>query len=154
MNAELLERARAAYRAGVFSTAAQMFSACKENSEVAGEVDHLRGNSLMKLGLAREAASAYALALNDAAYGKRGALLTNVARLFLPLAITRALSGASLRRSRTAPMPPRTKRSSALAGRSLPWTALPRRARRFARRRSTVQTLRPRLPLPSLATAS
>lgn len=77
MNAELLERARAAYRAGDFSTAAQMFSACKENSEVAGEVDHLRGNSLMKLGLAREAASAYALALNDAAYGKRGALLTN-----------------------------------------------------------------------------
>ena len=152
MNAELLERARAAYRAGDFSTAAQMFSACKENSEVAGEVDHLRGNSLMKLGLAREAASAYALALNDAAYGKRGALLTNEGKALS--AIGDNESGASPRRSRTAPMPPRTKRSSALAGRSLPWTALPKRARRFARRRSTVQTLRPRLPLPSLATAS
>ncbi len=77
MNADLFERARTAYRAGDYSTAAQMFSACKAATEVAGEVDHLRGNSLMKLGYARDAAQAYAMALNDAAYGKRGALLTN-----------------------------------------------------------------------------
>lgn len=77
MNAELLDRARNAYRAGDFATAAQLFEACKDSSEVAGEVDHLRGNALMKLGYPRDAAQAYASALADTAYGKRGALLTN-----------------------------------------------------------------------------
>ena len=77
MNADILDRARNAYRAGDFATAAQMFTACKDASEVYGEADHLRGNALMKLGYPREAAQAYALALNDASYGKRGALLTN-----------------------------------------------------------------------------
>lgn len=77
MNAQILDRARAAYRAGDFSTAAQMFAACKAPSEVCGEADHLRGNSLMRLGLFADAAAAYAEALGDASYGKRGALLTN-----------------------------------------------------------------------------
>lgn len=77
MNAQILEQARAAYRAGDFSSAAQMFLACKAPGEVCGEADHLRGNSLMRLGLFADAAQAYAAALGDAAYGKRGALLTN-----------------------------------------------------------------------------
>lgn len=77
MNAQLLDQARAAYRAGDFSAAAQMFSAAKSADEVFGEADHLRGNSLMRLGMFSDAASAYSAALNDAAYGKRGALLTN-----------------------------------------------------------------------------
>ena len=42
-----------------------------------GEADHLRGNALMHLGMYAEAAEAYAAALNDGTYGKRGALLTN-----------------------------------------------------------------------------
>ena len=77
MNAQLLEQARASYRAGDFSAAAQMFAAAKAPGEVSGEADHLRGNSLMRLGLYAQAADAYQDALADAAYGKRGALLTN-----------------------------------------------------------------------------
>lgn len=77
MNAQYFDRARAAYRAGDFSAAAQMFSAAKEPGELAGEADHLRGNSLMRLGLYADAAEAYAAALQDASYGKAGALLTN-----------------------------------------------------------------------------
>lgn len=77
MNVDLFERARNAYRAGDYASAAQLFEACKDASEVSGEADHLRGNALMKLGYPREAAQAYARALEDAAYGKRGALLTN-----------------------------------------------------------------------------
>ena len=82
MNAQYLDQARAAYRAGDFSAAVQMFNAAKDPSEVMGEVDHLRGNSLMKLGLYRDAAVAYAQALNDAAYGHRGALLTNQGKAY------------------------------------------------------------------------
>ena len=82
MNAQYLEHARAAYRAGDYSAAVQMFNAAKDPSEVSGEVDHLRGNALMKLGLYRDAAVAYAQALNDASYGKRGALLTNQGKAY------------------------------------------------------------------------
>ena len=77
MNEQVLEHGRAAYRAGDFATAAQMLSAAKDPSEVSGEVDHLRGNALMRLGRYADAASAYSAALSDAAYGKCGALLTN-----------------------------------------------------------------------------
>lgn len=82
MNTQYLDQARSAYRAGDFSAAAQMFAAAKEPSEIAGEVDHLRGNSLMKLGLWADAASAYEAALSDAAYGKRGALHTNLGKAY------------------------------------------------------------------------
>ncbi len=77
MNSQLLQQGRAAYRAGDFSAAAQMLASCKSADEVMGEADHLRGNALMHLGLYADAAQAYASALNDDAYGKRGALLTN-----------------------------------------------------------------------------
>ena len=62
MNAQLFDQARAAYRSGNFSAAAQMFASVKDPGEVCGEVDHLRGNSLMRLGMWGEAAAAYALA--------------------------------------------------------------------------------------------
>ena len=77
MNAQYFDRARAAYRAGDYSAAAQMFLAAKEPNEPCGEADHLRGNSLMKLGLYADAAQAYTEALADTRYGKAGALLTN-----------------------------------------------------------------------------
>lgn len=77
MNSQLLQQGRAAYRAGDFSAAAQMLSSCKSVDEVMGEADHLRGNALMHLGLYADAAQAYACALKDDSYGKRGALLTN-----------------------------------------------------------------------------
>lgn len=54
-----------------------MLGAAKTPDEIMGEADHLRGNALMHLGMYAEAAEAYAAALNDGAYGKRGALLTN-----------------------------------------------------------------------------
>ncbi len=82
MNAQYLDRARAAYRAGDYAAAAQIFAAVKEPSEPAGEVDHLRGNALMKLGRYADAASAYELALADRTYGKRGALLTNQGKAY------------------------------------------------------------------------
>lgn len=77
MNSQLIQQGRAAYRAGDFSAAAQMLGAAKTPNEIMGEADHLRGNALMHLGMYAEAAEAYAAALNDGAYGKRGALLTN-----------------------------------------------------------------------------
>lgn len=77
MNNLLFDQARAAYQARDFASAAQFFAACKDPSEPAGEADHLRGNALMKLGRIADAADAYEAALADAAYGHRGALLTN-----------------------------------------------------------------------------
>ena len=77
MNDQLIERGRQAFRAGDFATAAQMFQAGKDPSEVDGEVDHLLGNSLMRTGRYAEADKAYESALADTSYGKRGALLTN-----------------------------------------------------------------------------
>ena len=77
MNNQVLEQARNAYRSGDFASAAQLFAAAKDATEVSGEVDHLRGNALMRLGRYADAAAAYAAALSDAGYGKRGALLTN-----------------------------------------------------------------------------
>ncbi len=77
MNSQLIQQGRAAYRAGDYSAAAQMLGAAKTPSEIIGEADHLRGNALMHLGMYAEAAEAYAAALNDGTYGKRGALLTN-----------------------------------------------------------------------------
>lgn len=77
MNATYFDRGRAALRAGDYSAAVNMFLAAKEPGELAGEADHLRGNALMKLGMYADAAAAYTEALEDAAYGKAGALLTN-----------------------------------------------------------------------------
>ena len=48
MNAQLMDQARAAYRAGDFSSAAQLFASAKTADEICGEADHLRGNSLMR----------------------------------------------------------------------------------------------------------
>ena len=77
MNNQLFEQARAAYQARDFAAAASMLAAVKDPGEAFGAADHLLGNSLMKLGRPGEAAAAYESALADAAYGKRGALLTN-----------------------------------------------------------------------------
>lgn len=77
MNNQILEQARGAYRAGDFVTAAQLFSAAKESDKPCGEVDHLRGNALMRIGRYPDAAEAYSSALADTSYGKQGALFTN-----------------------------------------------------------------------------
>ena len=92
MNAQLMDQARAAYRAGDFSSAAQLFASAKTADEICGEADHLRGNSLMRLGLFQDAADAYSAALRDASYGKSGALLTNQGKA---LAAAGDLAGAA-----------------------------------------------------------
>lgn len=92
MNAQLMDQARAAYRAGDFSAAAQMFASAKTPDEICGEADHLRGNSLMRLGLFQDAAEAYSAALRDTSYGKSGALLTNQGKA---LAAAGDLAGAA-----------------------------------------------------------
>ena len=49
MNAQYLEQARAAYRAGDFSAASSMFLASKEPGELFGEAYHLCGNCLIRI---------------------------------------------------------------------------------------------------------
>lgn len=85
MNNLLVEQARAAYQSRDFANAAQFFAAAKAPGEVAGEIDHLRGNSLMRLRQYRDAVAAYDAALADSAYGHRGALLTNEGKAYLAL---------------------------------------------------------------------
>ena len=109
MNSQLIQQGRAAYRAGDFSAAAQMLGAAKTPDEIMGEADHLRGNALMHLGMYAEAAEAYAAALNDGTYGKRGALLTNAARRSPPWATTRRPLRRSLLLRRMLPMPRRSR---------------------------------------------
>lgn len=82
MNAQYVEQGRNAYRSGDWAGAVQLFNAAKDATEPMGEVDHLRGNALMKLGRYKEAAVSYDRALNDTAYGKRGALLTNQGKAY------------------------------------------------------------------------
>ncbi|QWT17063.1 tetratricopeptide repeat protein [Collinsella sp. zg1085] len=83
MDVQIFEQARAAYQSGDFAGAAQMFSASHDTAEPAGEAEHLRGNSLMRLGRYQEAAEAYGQALQDASYAKRGALFTNQGKAYV-----------------------------------------------------------------------
>ena len=83
MDQQAFEQAKAAYQRGDWATAAAGLARCKGAGEIAGAVDHLLGNSLMKLGRYRDAANAYAAALNDPSYGKAGALSCNQGRAYL-----------------------------------------------------------------------
>lgn len=80
MNTQAFNTAQAAYQRGDWATAASALAATKAPGEVSGKVDHLLGNSLMKLGRYEQAAQAYASALADAAYGHVGALNCNRGR--------------------------------------------------------------------------
>ena len=80
MNQQIFETAYSAYQTGNWAGAAAGFLQAKDPGEVSGKLDHLRGNSLMKLGRYDEAAEAYAQALQDSDYGMVGALATNRGR--------------------------------------------------------------------------
>ena len=82
MNSQAFSTAKAAYQRGDWAGAVSALTAAKAAGEVSGEVDHLRGNALMKLGMYTEAAEAYAQALADSAYAEHhaGALSCNRGR--------------------------------------------------------------------------
>ncbi len=79
MDTSTFNRAKAAYDAQDWETAAILFSACMEGPG-GGEAAHLRGNALMRLGRVQEAIDAYRRALQDASYAHRGAVLTNLGK--------------------------------------------------------------------------
>lgn len=80
MDIQAFNAAKLAYQQGDWANAANQLAAVKQPGEVAGEVDHLRGNALMKLGDYAGAAAAYGDALKDASYGHVGALSCNRGR--------------------------------------------------------------------------
>lgn len=80
MDIQAFNSAKAAYQSGDWAGAATALAQVKAPGEVSGEVDHLRGNALMKLGQYAEAAQAYSDALKDSAYGHVGALSCNCGR--------------------------------------------------------------------------
>lgn len=80
MDINAFNAAKQAYQAGDWASAASQLASVKQPGEVSGEVDHLRGNALMKLGDYVGAAQAYGQALQDASYGHAGALNCNRGR--------------------------------------------------------------------------
>ncbi|MDY4522150.1 MAG: tetratricopeptide repeat protein [Atopobium sp.] len=83
MDQQAFEAARTAYQRKDWSSVVFAMAAVKDPGELFGAADHLKGNSLMKLGRFDEAAQAYSDALRDEAYGKRGALFCNQGRALL-----------------------------------------------------------------------
>lgn len=83
MDQTAFNTAKSAYQKGDWTLAAAALNVAKEPGEISGTIDHLLGNSLMKLGRFRDAADAYGRALEDRAYGKAGALNCNRGRALL-----------------------------------------------------------------------
>ena len=83
MNQQAYEAGKAAYKQGDFLQAVTQLSQAKFPGEVSGEIDHLLGNCLMKLGRFDEAAVAYGEAAADSSYGHAGALACNRGRALL-----------------------------------------------------------------------
>ncbi|WP_072370687.1 tetratricopeptide repeat protein [Thermophilibacter mediterraneus] len=83
MNQQAYESGKLAYQNSDWLGALTRLADATAPGEVAGEVDHLRGNAYMKLGQFDAAARAYESALADAAYGRRGALQCNRGRALL-----------------------------------------------------------------------
>ena len=83
MNQQAFESGKRAYQEADWLRAVTLLDSAKESGELAGEVDHLRGNAYMKLGQFDAAAGAYESALQDHAYGRQGALSCNRGRALL-----------------------------------------------------------------------
>lgn len=79
MDISTFNRAKAAYDAQEWETAAILFSACQEGPG-SGEACHLRGNALMRLGRVQDAVDAYRRATQDPSYPHRGAVFTNLGK--------------------------------------------------------------------------
>lgn len=85
MNKEIFESALAAYRMKDYEQAIILFDQVASPGEPCGEAYHHKGNALMQLGRFLEASQAYAEALRDSSYAKRGAVATNKGRAELSL---------------------------------------------------------------------
>lgn len=83
MNQQAYESGKRAYQGADWMSAVTLLGEAKASGELAGEVDHLRGNAYMKLGQFEAAALAYREALADGSYGKRGPLSCNLGRALL-----------------------------------------------------------------------
>ncbi|WP_455139738.1 tetratricopeptide repeat protein [Thermophilibacter sp.] len=83
MNQQAFESGKRAYQQADWLGAVTLLGQAVAPGETSGEVEHLRGNAYMKLGQYDAAAAAYAAALADASYGKRGALSCNRGRALL-----------------------------------------------------------------------
>lgn len=83
MNQQAYEAGRLAYQNSDWLGAVTQLSGALAPGEANGEACHLLGNAYMKLGQFDAAARAYEGALEDAAYGKRGALQCNRGRALL-----------------------------------------------------------------------
>ena len=83
MNQEKFEAGKAAYQQGDILSAAQLLAEAKDPGEVAGAIDHMLGNCMMRLNRFDDAARDYAEALRDASYGHKGALSCNRGRALL-----------------------------------------------------------------------
>ena len=80
MDTSAYNAGKAAYIKGDYATAQAMLQAAKDPGEINGALDHMLGNSLMKMGMYREAAQAYRDVLKDETYHKVGAINTNLGR--------------------------------------------------------------------------
>lgn len=98
MNQQAYEAGKTAYQHGDWLGAVAQLSQAKRPGELGGGIDHLLGNSYMKLGQYESAVSAYQDALRDQSYGKQGALSCNLGRALIaagkPQEAVRALSSA------------------------------------------------------------
>lgn len=80
MDTSAFNAGKAAYIKGDYATAQAMLQAAKEPDEINGALDHMLGNSLMRMGMYKEAAKAYQDVLRDETYQKRGAIYSNLGR--------------------------------------------------------------------------
>jgi Flp pilus assembly protein TadD len=94
VNQQAYEAGKAAYQRADWLSAVAKLSQAKQPGEVGGSIDHLLGNAYMKLGQYESAASAYADALRDSAYGRKGALSCNRGRALLASGHTADAIGA------------------------------------------------------------
>lgn len=83
MNTQAFEAGKKAYQSGDWFAAVTYLADAKDPGTVDGPIDHMIGNAYMKLGQYDSAASSYADALGDGAYGKVGALSCNMGRALL-----------------------------------------------------------------------
>ncbi len=83
MNTQAFELGKKAYQSNDWLAAVAYLGDAKDSGEVSGAADHMLGNAYMKLGQYDSAAAAYGSALQDASYGKVGALSCNMGRALL-----------------------------------------------------------------------